>query len=192
MDMEHGTNVTFEPEFGADPMFPPDAFTEDQRSSGAIVLHMIGLLYMFYALALVCDHYFVPTLDVIIERWGISDDVAGATFMAAGGSAPELFLSVIAACAFASAEALKLTAWPLIRDTTFYSIALIVLVIFFLDDSIKWYEALILFLWYFCYVIFMKFNVMFEGKFLEVFPSLKKEGDEGHGKEGGFYAQRNR
>merc|ERR1719356_1475957 len=37
----------------------------------------------------------------------------------------------------------------------------------------------------------MKFNVMFEGKFLEVFPSLKKEGDEGHGKEGGFYAQRN-
>merc|ERR1719440_529500 len=76
-------------------MFPPDAFTEDQRSSGAIVLHMIGLLYMFYALALVCDHYFVPTLDVIIERWGISDDVAGATFMAAGGSAPELFTSVI-------------------------------------------------------------------------------------------------
>ena len=27
--------------------------SEDQRSSGAIVLHMIGLLYMFYALALV-------------------------------------------------------------------------------------------------------------------------------------------
>ena len=48
--------------------FLQDAFTEDQRSSGAIVLHMIGLLYMFYALALVCDHYFVPTLDVIIER----------------------------------------------------------------------------------------------------------------------------
>ena len=83
-------NVTYEPDFGDDPMFPPvsrsfvatfildlkklqfffqDAFTEDQRASGAIVLHMIGLLYMFYALALVCDHYFVPTLDVIIEKW---------------------------------------------------------------------------------------------------------------------------
>jgi K+-dependent Na+/Ca+ exchanger-like protein len=209
-------NVTYEPDFGADPMFPPDAFTEDQRASGAIVLHMMGLLYMFYALALVCDHYFVPTLDVIIEKWQISDDVAGATFMAAGGSAPELFTSVIgvfiavsdvgigtivgsavfnvlfviAACAFASAEALKLTAWPLIRDTTFYSIALIVLVIFFLDDAIKWWEALILFLWYFCYVIFMKFNVTFETKFLELFPGLKKEGQEGQAKEGGFYAQR--
>lgn len=209
-------NVTYEPDFGADPMFPPDAFTEDQRASGAIVLHMIGLLYMFYALALVCDHYFVPTLDVIIEKWAISDDVAGATFMAAGGSAPELFTSVIgvfiavsdvgigtivgsavfnvlfviAACAFASAEALKLTAWPLIRDTTFYSIALIVLVLFFLDDAIKWWEALILFLWYFCYVIFMKFNEKFESKFLELFPGLKKEGQEGQAKEGGFYAQR--
>jgi len=212
----HNNNVTYEPDFGDDPMFPPDAFTEDQRASGAIVLHMIGLLYMFYALALVCDHYFVPTLDVIIEKWGISDDVAGATFMAAGGSAPELFTSVIgvfiavsdvgigtivgsavfnvlfviAACAFASAEALKLTAWPLIRDTTFYSIALIVLVVFFLDDAIKWWEALILFLWYFCYVIFMKFNVTFESKFLELFPGLKKEGQEGQAKEGGFYAQR--
>ncbi len=27
-----------------------------------------GVLYMFYALALVCDHYFVPSLDVIIGR----------------------------------------------------------------------------------------------------------------------------
>merc|ERR1712037_372542 len=78
----------------------------------------------------------------------------------------------------------------LIRDTTFYSIALIVLVLFFLDDAIKWWEALILFLWYFCYVIFMKFNVTFESKFLELFPALKKEGQEGQAKEGGFYAQR--
>jgi len=191
-----------------DNMFPPEVFTDEQLAHGAIIFHIIGILYMFYALALVCDHYFVPTLDVIIEKFGISADVAGATFMAAGGSAPELFTSiigvfiavsdvgigtivgsavfnvlfVIAACAFASSKALKLTAWPLIRDTTFYSIALIVLVIFFLDDIITWWEALILFLWYFAYVIFMKFNETVEGKFLELFPSLKKEEDEGEEK----------
>ncbi|KAI4833365.1 hypothetical protein KUCAC02_016273 [Chaenocephalus aceratus] len=34
-------------------------------------------------------------LTVITEKLQISDDVAGATFMAAGGSAPELFTSVI-------------------------------------------------------------------------------------------------
>ena len=50
---------------------------------------------MFVALAIVCDEFFVPALDVIIEVIGCSEDVAGATFMAAGGSAPELFTSVI-------------------------------------------------------------------------------------------------
>ena len=30
-----------------------------------------------------------------MERWSIKEDVAGATFMAAGGSAPELFTSII-------------------------------------------------------------------------------------------------
>lgn len=204
-EWENGTERVFIPPPDKDPMFPADLFTEEQRGSGAIVLHIIGILYMFYALALVCDHYFVPSLDVIIEKFGISPDVAGATFMAAGGSAPELFTSVIgvfiavsdvgigtivgsavfnvlfviAACAFASATALKLTAWPLIRDTTFYSIALMVLVIFFTDDYIQWWEALILFLWYFTYVIFMKFNAPLEAKFLEAFPGLKKPEEEG-------------
>ena len=52
-------------------------------------------MYMFVALAIVCDEFFVPSLDVMIEIMGISEDVAGATFMAAGGSAPELFTSMI-------------------------------------------------------------------------------------------------
>jgi len=187
-----------------DPLFPEDLFTDEQLGQGAILLHVLGVLYMFYALALVCDHFFVPSLDVIIDKFGISPDVAGATLMAAGGSAPELFTSiigvfiavsdvgigtivgsavfnvlfVIAACAFASASALQLTAWPLIRDTIFYSISLMLLVGFFVDNQIKWWEALILFLWYGVYVVFMKFNVLAETTFLGVFPSLKKKEEE--------------
>jgi len=181
-------------------MFPPDVFTEKQLKDGAIVLYVIGILYMFYALALVCDNYFVPSLDVLIEKFNIPPDVAGATFMAAGGSAPELFTSiigvfiavsdvgigtivgsavfnvlfVIAACAFASKQALALTAYPLIRDTTFYSIALAILVVFFIDETIKWWEALILYVWYIIYVVYMVFNSVFEGLFYKTFPSLKK------------------
>ena len=44
-----------------------DIFTCAERQSGAIVLHVIGILYMFYALAIVCDEFFVPSLDVITE-----------------------------------------------------------------------------------------------------------------------------
>lgn len=80
------------------------------RERGAVVLHVIGLIYMFIALAIVCDEFFVPALAVLTEKLAIrftltseamsistkcSDDVAGATFMAAGGSAPEFFTSVI-------------------------------------------------------------------------------------------------
>ena len=52
----------------------------------------------------------------------------------------------------------SLTAWPLIRDVFFYSVSLILLVVFFIDNQIFWWEALILFIWYFCYVGFMKWN----------------------------------
>ena len=204
-----GTEISWEPNL-KDPMFPEDAFTEEQRNHGAIIFHIIGVLYMFYALALVCDHYFVPTLDVIIDKYKISPDVAGATLMAAGGSAPELFTSiigvfiavsdvgigtivgsavfnvlfVIAACAFASAKALDLSPWPLIRDTTFYSIALMMLVGFFVDDQIQWWEALILFIWYLLYVAFMKVNGKLEKMFNDKFnispPPSENENNNGY------------
>lgn len=48
----------------------------------------------FSAVAIVCDDFFVPTLEGISEKLELSEDVAGATFMAAGSSAPELFSSI--------------------------------------------------------------------------------------------------
>ena len=53
---------------GDDNLFPPELFTETQLEHGAVTLHVIGIIYMFYALALVCDEYFVPSLDVITEK----------------------------------------------------------------------------------------------------------------------------
>lgn len=166
------------------PLFPEDLFTEEQRRSGAVIFHVIGMGYMFVALAIVCDEFFVPALDVIIERLAIRDDVAGATFMAAGGSAPELFTSiigvfvsfddvgigtivgsavfnilfVIGACALFSRTTLSLTWWPLFRDCTFYSISLLVLIYCFRDNVIYWQEALVLFSLYGAYVMFMRWN----------------------------------
>lgn len=36
-------------------------------------------MYMFVALAIVCDEFFVPSLDVIIEKLDITDDVGKQT-----------------------------------------------------------------------------------------------------------------
>ncbi len=179
-------NKTVEPE--RDPLFPPDLFNREQRLKGAVALYILGLVYMFVALAIVCDEFFVPSLDVIIDVIGCSEDVAGATFMAAGGSAPELFTSVIGVfvafsdvgigtivgsavfnilfvigmCALFSKQVLHLTWWPLFRDCTFYAISLITLIIFFRDEKIVWYESLLLLLTYFAYVGFMKINAQAE------------------------------
>ncbi|XP_051982207.1 sodium/potassium/calcium exchanger 2-like isoform X1 [Xyrauchen texanus] len=164
--------------------YPVDLFTLEQRRQGAVVLHMFGMIYMFIALAIVCDEFFVPALTVITEKLEISDDVAGATFMAAGGSAPELFTSVIGVfvshsnvgigtivgsavfnilfvigmCALFSHEILNLTWWPLFRDVTFYIIGLIMLIVFFLDNIITYGESIGLLLCYAVYVTFMKYN----------------------------------
>ena len=53
------------------------------------------MCYMFIAFHILCDDFFVPALNVLCEVCGIPDDVAGATFMAAGASSPELFSSLI-------------------------------------------------------------------------------------------------
>ncbi|XP_069737300.1 sodium/potassium/calcium exchanger 2 isoform X1 [Phaenicophaeus curvirostris] len=168
--------------------YPEDLFSLEERRKGAVILHVIGMIYMFIALAIVCDEFFVPSLTVITEKLAISDDVAGATFMAAGGSAPELFTSligvfishsnvgigtivgsavfnilfVIGMCALFSKEILNLTWWPLFRDVSFYIVDLILLIIFFLDNLIMWWESVTLLTAYFCYVTFMKFNVEVE------------------------------
>ncbi|KAM9817643.1 sodium/potassium/calcium exchanger 1-like [Neosynchiropus ocellatus] len=164
--------------------YPVDVFSVEKRRQGWVVLHVVGMTYMFVALAIVCDEFFVPALEVITNHLEISDDVAGATFMAAGGSAPELFTSligvfishsnvgigtivgsavfnilfVIGMCAIFSREMLHLTWWPLFRDVTFYIVDLFMLIVFFLDNMIHWWESVMLVLGYVSYVSFMKFN----------------------------------
>eukprot|EP00659_Diplonema_papillatum_P002806 gene2807-4386_t len=145
----------------------------------------MGILYTFVALAVVCDDYFVPALEVLTEKLALSEDVAGATFMAAGGSAPELFTSVlgefvarsnvgfgtiigsavfnvmfvIGACSIATAplypDGLPLTWWPLFRDSFFYSVDLGLLTWFYSDQDIQWYESMTLLFMYLAYVLFM-------------------------------------
>ncbi|PIW36927.1 MAG: sodium:proton exchanger [Candidatus Kerfeldbacteria bacterium CG15_BIG_FIL_POST_REV_8_21_14_020_45_12] len=61
-----------------------------------IILYILLLLVSFYILAIVCERYFVQSLQIIGNKLRLSDDVVGATLMAAGSSAPELFTSLIA------------------------------------------------------------------------------------------------
>jgi len=164
--------------------YPEDALSTSTLKSGGILLHTLGFFYMFAALAIVCDEFFVPALEVISETLNLQDDVAGATFMAAGGSAPELatsfvgtfvsrsnvgfgtvvgsavfnILFVIGVCAMFAPGVLQLSAWPLARDSLYYAFSLGILIACFHDKKIEVYEAIILFFLYIVYVVLMSFN----------------------------------
>uniref|UniRef100_I3JEZ4 Solute carrier family 24 member 4 n=1 Tax=Oreochromis niloticus TaxID=8128 RepID=I3JEZ4_ORENI len=164
--------------------FPDDFFTNDERKSGAIMLHIVAALYMFLALAITCDEYFVTSLEKICEKLDLSEDVAGATFMAAGSSAPELFASVIGVfithgdvgvgtivgsavfnilciigvCGIFAGQVVMLTWWAVFRDSFYYILAVVALIAFIYDEKIVWWESLVLVLMYAGYILVMKFN----------------------------------
>ncbi|XP_035217782.1 sodium/potassium/calcium exchanger 3-like, partial [Stegodyphus dumicola] len=164
--------------------FPPDLFTHEQRAHGAVIIHIAVIVYMFYAVAVVCDDYFVASLEECCSRLNLSEDVAGATFMAAGSSAPELFtailgvlvakgdvgtgtivgsavfnvLFVIGVCGIFAGRVVELTWWPLFRDSLFYSVTVIILIGIIFDSEVTWYESVIMMVIYGLYIVLMKFN----------------------------------
>lgn len=157
------------------------------EGGGATVVQFAVILYMFLGLAIVCDSFFEAALSRICEVMNLKDDVAGATWMAAGGSAPELATSVlglffsksdvgfgtivgsavfnvlfvIACCAFVAPN-LKLTWWPLARDCAYYCFGMSILVFMISDLKIQVWEALILLALYSVYVTIMYYNERLE------------------------------
>ncbi|KAG9337993.1 hypothetical protein JZ751_027330 [Albula glossodonta] len=162
--------------------FPRDVFSHEARAEGAVALHVLCAVYMFYALALVCDDYFVPSLEKICERLHLSEDVAGATFMAAGSSAPELFTSIIGVfvtkgdvgvgtivgsavfnilciigvCGLFARQAVRLSYWTLMRDSLYYTLSVAALIVFIYDEKVSWWESLVLIVMYAVYILIMK------------------------------------
>ncbi|XP_070269757.1 sodium/potassium/calcium exchanger 4 isoform X2 [Myotis yumanensis] len=171
--------------------FPTDLFSNTERQHGAVLLHILGALYMFYALAIVCDDFFVPSLEKICEKLHLSEDVAGATFMAAGSSTPELFASVIGVfithgdvgvgtivgsavfnilciigvCGLFAGQVVQLTWWAVCRDSVYYTLSVIVLIAFIYDEEIVWWEGLVLIILYGFYILIMKYNVKIQAFF---------------------------
>jgi sodium/potassium/calcium exchanger 2 len=165
-------------------------YRQSNNNKWAIIFHVLGICYMMLGLNIVCDAYFCEALTCMCSAWNIQEDVAGATFMAAGGSAPEFFTSimgvfvaksdvgfgtivgsavfnvlfVIGLCAAASSVPLKLTWWPLFRDCSYYCFGLIVLSIFVWDEKVAAHEAAILFLMYLGYITIMYYNSTLEKK----------------------------
>jgi len=143
-----------------------------------IVLMILTMLFAFYLMAEVCDKYFVASLEKISKQLNLSPEAAGATFMAVGSSAPELFVSLMALfkpgeeamgagtiVGSAIFNILVITGaslvvrkafviWqPLMRDLLFYSLSIVLLLFTFNDGIVTLFEVLCFLILYAIYVI---------------------------------------
>lgn len=172
--------------------FDPKAYAQWEADSGGIV-YIILSIYLFLGIAVICDNQFTDSLEMICSRYGLnlSPDVAGATFMAAGSSAPELatsflgvfvaksavglgtilgsavfnILIIIGSVAILTGEPLQLDYRPVVRDNFFYAISVILLCILLaVDDEANLIDTIILLFWYILYVSFLAFNDFFMDK----------------------------
>lgn len=146
-----------------------------------IFISIIGLIFVFYLLAKICDQYFVESLDMIANKLRLSEDVTGATFMAIGSSAPELFTAIIAltkvgaeevgagtivgsaifnVLVIVGASAVVATAYlkwkPVIRDLLFYIFAILILLFTFQDGSITLSESFLYIVGYIFYLVLLR------------------------------------
>jgi len=160
------------------------------------------LMYMFKLLSVICDTYFAPCLEAIVRKLDMSADVAGATFMAAGSSAPELSTALLATFVIRSEGGvgtiigsaifnilviigmtgliacqerdLPIDWYPLTRDTSFYMLAIGELLWVLNDEVVVWYEALVMVASYGLYLLYMKCNFWIKVK-LGLCPPVEKE-----------------
>mmetsp|Transcript_87419 Transcript_87419/g.244673 ORF Transcript_87419/g.244673 Transcript_87419/m.244673 type:complete len:504 (+) Transcript_87419:72-1583(+) len=142
------------------------------------------MVYSFYILAQICDGHLTRALEFIVERINLSEDVAGATFLAMASSAPELFTSLISTFVVVSTSGVgnivgsavfnllviigvvpifagsKLKIWwyPTARDAIFYSASILELGLVLMDGKVYWWEGLIMLLTYTGYVAFFTQN----------------------------------
>ncbi|CAF0772408.1 unnamed protein product [Adineta ricciae] len=161
--------------------FPDDLFSQSQRRHGAIIFHLLACIYIFIAIAIVVDEYFIAALDKLCSTLNLDEDVAGATFMAGGSSSPELFTAligifvakgdvgvgtivgsavfnivcVIGICGLFVNEAIRLTWWPLCRDSAYYAISIVFLIICLSDSRITLFESMFLLIMYAGYIVIM-------------------------------------
>jgi K+-dependent Na+/Ca+ exchanger-like protein len=144
-----------------------------------ILLYILILLACFIVLARVVDLFFISSLDKISKDLRLSSDAAGATLMAVGSSAPELFVALFAVLkpgdhqvigigsivgsaifnllvivgAAAWVKKAKLTWQPVVRDLLFYGIAVALLVNAIWDGYFSMNEAIVFIVIYVLYVL---------------------------------------
>ena len=167
-----------------------------------LVGYLLALIISFYLLAEVSDRYFVVSLDKLSHRLNMTHDMAGATFMAIGSSAPELFVSIIALVrpgghedigigtivgsalfnllvivgAAAVVKNSKIAWQPVVRDLLFYALSILGLYYVLFNGKVQTWEVVLLVVMYGIYIYaVVKWKKWFNFKQLDEDPEEEED-----------------
>ena len=160
------------------------------EKDGGFILYFALMCYIFIGFELICDAFFVPALNVFCEQLKLSDDFAGATLMALGGNAPDIFSGVIGVlvlktdvgpgtivgsllfnhlciigCTAIAVRRIKLDMRSCSREMVFYTISIGILVGSLWDNIVTIWEAAIYLITYVVYVVFCWYTPQIYGFF---------------------------
>ena len=161
-----------------------------------VTLLLVGI---FLLLSILVDEYFVPSLEKISDRLALSSDVSGATLMAVGSSAPELFVALFAVFkpgghqeigfgsiigsalfnllvivgAIPFIKIVRISWQPFCRDMLFYVLSVGFLIFVIFDGTISPYESLSMVLFYGVFVLAVVY-------WKKIFPYSKAEDEKEH------------
>ena len=150
-----------------------------------VLLSLVIILAAVYALSVITEGFFIVSLDKISRRLNLSDEVAGASLMAMGSSAPELAIALIALFSGGGAHSdvgigtivgsavfnilvitgvsavvaggLRIHPFAVRRDTLVYLLSIVYLALIFLDGEVVMAEALLGLVAYAAYVALLVF-----------------------------------
>lgn len=150
------------------------------------ILASLGIiLAAVYALSVITEGFFIISLDQISRRLQLSDEVAGASLMAMGSSAPELAIALIALFTGGGAHSdvgigtivgsavfnilvitgvsavvaggLRIHLFAVRRDTLYYLLSIGYLAFIFVDGEVQLWEAVLGLAAYAAYVLLLAF-----------------------------------
>jgi len=147
----------------------------------SVLIYILIVSFSFVLLARITNEYFIPSLDAISKKLKMSSDMAGATLMAIGSSAPELAIAIFAVLRpgehseigvgtivgsavfnilviIGVVAVIKKTLiyWqPIARYLFFYLLTLFILYIIFKNGNITLIEAIVFISSYIVYVVFI-------------------------------------
>lgn len=178
-------------------------FSQEEMSQGAVILHIVGIIYVLAAIQVVTSTRLAPLIDSVIAKYSLTSDVSRAFWLGLAGSAPELCIcftgflladsavglgNVLGAgalnalfltglCAMLAKTNLELHWWPLARDFIFNSMMLGILSESLYNRRASIIEVSSIVMLYLIYLVFMYFNEKIE-KMVKRYLNLPYEGDQ--------------